>query len=275
MTSDGVILAGAVVEPKGKKKAALIWIHGLTSSYDGGQELMNQLSRACVQQGIGYFKFNTRGHGVVKGGKPMQGAALEKFTACIKDIEAVIALAKKRGYNKFILAGHSTGANKVAYYMHKLKPRNVVGVILTGPVSDIVGQYKLIGKKRLEVFVKKVTTIAKRTPRKLIETHGQLFSAERIVSLFTPGKPEDTFPWYNPKARWTAVSSIKTPALVVFGEKDNYLDRPVDEVLEIFWSKTRSAKTFTGLSIPGASHGFHEHQGELVKAVSVWLKKTV
>ncbi len=275
-TSDGVTLAGVVVEPKGRKKAALIWLHGLTSSFDGGQELMRQLSAACVQRGIGYFKFNTRGHDIAAHGpKRMIGSAFEKFADSRKDIDAMIALVRRRGYNNIILAGHSTGANKIVYYLYRRQPRNVRGLILVGPVSDIVGQIKLIGRRRLATFVRKSTRVSQRQPMSLVNAHGQLISAQRAKSLFTPGVPEDTFPWYNPKARWAAMSSIRKPLLVVFGGKDNYLDRPAKDVVNLFKAKAASTKHFTGRAVPGASHGFHRHQRQLVQIIGQWLDKTV
>jgi len=140
VTSDGATLAGVVAEPKGRKKAALIWLHGLTSSFDSGQALMRQLSQACNQRGIGYFKFNTRGHHVVT--KDGFGSAYEKFEDCLKDIEAMIALAKQRGYRQIILAGHSTGASKALYYAAKKKNPLIKGLLLTGPASDIAGELK-------------------------------------------------------------------------------------------------------------------------------------
>ncbi len=90
ITTDGIDLSGVVVEPRGRKKAALIWLHGLTSSFDSGQELMRQLSAACVRRGIGYFKFNTRGHHLVDFGSHtnkkagLVGATHEPFRGCIK-----------------------------------------------------------------------------------------------------------------------------------------------------------------------------------------------
>lgn len=277
MTSDGIDLAGVVVEPKGRKKAALIWLHGLTSNFEGGQKLMHQLSSACQKKRIGYFKFNNRGHHIVDWGqRHMQGAAFERFTESVRDIDAVIAYARRRGYRRFILAGHSTGANKVAYYMWKRRPRSIVGVLLAGPVSDIVGQQKEMGRRKLKAALHQARKLVHRKPDEIVPMHwGGFLSVQRFVSLYTPGAVEDTFPWHNPQARWTAVRSITPPLLVAFGGQDHFLDRPATAVVDLFRQHATSSREFSGVVIPGASHGFHRHQRQLTAAITSWLDTIV
>ncbi len=276
-TTDGLDLAGVVVEPRGRKKAALIWVHGLTSSFDSGQELMRQLSAACTKRGIGYFKFNTRGHHIADWGeRHMQGAAFERFNESVRDVEAVIKLARGRGYKKMILAGHSTGANKVVYFLSRRKFPGLIGVFLAGPVSDIVAQRKDMGRRKLENTLKQATKITKHQPDHIIHMHWDGFlSAQRFVSLYTPGASEDTFPWYDPKRRWAALDKISKPIFVVFGGKDNFLDQPAKNVVDFFRHRSTSSRHFTGAVIPGASHGFHRHQKQLVKLIGQWLDKLV
>ena len=89
-------------------------MHGLGSVFSSGQPLIRELSVRLTRAGIGYFKFNTRGHDVVAGrGRTLAGAAFERFRDCVLDLRAVIAFARRRGYRRIVLAGHSTGANKV------------------------------------------------------------------------------------------------------------------------------------------------------------------
>ena len=121
-TREGLVLEGIVVEPrrKDKNKTAIIWLHGLSSKFYSGQTLIRELSSVCRRAGVGYFKFNNRGHDVADWENAgMIGAGFEKFTDCVLDIRAMILFAKKLGYKDIILAGHSTGANKALYYVYK------------------------------------------------------------------------------------------------------------------------------------------------------------
>ncbi|HTG13513.1 MAG TPA: hypothetical protein VK746_22155, partial [Candidatus Eisenbacteria bacterium] len=64
-TRDGVVLDGAAAHPRGRRRTALIWVHGLGSTFSSGQPLIRALSGRLNAAGIGYLKLNTRGHGVV------------------------------------------------------------------------------------------------------------------------------------------------------------------------------------------------------------------
>ena len=120
-TRDGVWLDGVMAEPRRRRALALIWVHGLGSVFSSGQPLIRELPSRLTAAGIGYFKFNTRGHDVVAGrGAHLAGAAFERFGESVHDLRAVIAFARRRGFRRVILAGHSTGANKVLHYVARV-----------------------------------------------------------------------------------------------------------------------------------------------------------
>src|SRR5258705_1397105 len=149
-TRDGVVLDGVAAPPPGRRRTALLWVHGLGSTFSAGQPLIRALSARRNAAGIGYLKLNPRGHGVVtRAGTRLAGAAFEDFGESVHDVRAAIALAVASGYRRVILAGHSTGANKVLHYMARSRDRRVAGLILLGPVSDIAGERKRIGGRAL------------------------------------------------------------------------------------------------------------------------------
>src|SRR6058998_1555240 len=149
-TRDGVWLDGLVAEPRRRRRTALVWVHGLGSVFSSAQPLIREMSTRLNTAGIGYFKFNNRGHDVVaERGKHLAGAAFERFGQSVADIRAMIAFAAARGYGKVILAGHSTGANKVLHYAARVRDRRVIGLILLGPVSDVAAEAKRIGAREL------------------------------------------------------------------------------------------------------------------------------
>lgn len=280
-TSDGIDLSGVIVEPNGRKKAALIWLHGLTSSFDSGQELMRQLSATCVRRGIGYFKFNTRGHHLVDFGSHankktgLVGATYESFRSCRKDIDAIIRLAKRRGYKKIILAGHSTGASKVLYYTVKVRRPSVKALLLAGPASDIAGELKKHSARTLLKRVAQARRWVRRNPVRMVPTAWGPWSAARYVSLFTPNGAEDVFPYHRLGGRWTYLSRVRLPLMMVLGGKDAYIDRPTKKLMTLYKEKSKATRSFTGVVVPGASHGFGEHQRQLVRAIGRWLDKVV
>src|SRR5438093_12254336 len=149
-TRDGVFLDGVVAEPRSRRHTALIWVHGLGSVFSSAQPLIREVSSRLNAAGIGYFKLNNRGHDVVAGrGRHLAGAAFERFAQSVEDIRAMVALARQRGYRRVILAGHSTGANKVLHYAARARDRRIGGIILLGPISDVAAEAKRLGWREL------------------------------------------------------------------------------------------------------------------------------
>ena len=272
-TRDGVVLDGVAAHPRGRRGTALIWVHGLGSTFSSGQPLIRALSARLNAAGIGYLKLNTRGHGVVtRAGKRLAGAAFERFGESVHDIRAAIALAVRSGYRRVILAGHSTGANKVLHYMARTRDRRVAGLILLGPVSDIAGERKRIGRRVLARRVAAAERLARRDPETLIPRTWGFRSAARFVSLYRPGEAEDVFQYHRPDADWRALGRIRVPTSVIVGSRDEYLDRPAQELVAAFECHATRTRAFTGIIVPRARHGFRGHEPSLAREVVRWAR---
>ncbi|MBI2640743.1 MAG: DUF1749 domain-containing protein [Candidatus Sungbacteria bacterium] len=273
-TSDGITLDGIYVKPKHKGKVALIWLHGLTSRFYSGQTLIKEASSLCSRYGIGYFKFNTRGHDIVaRGPKELLGTAFEKFEDCVFDIRAMINFAKKLGYRKVVLAGHSTGTNKALYYMYKMRDPRVAGLALLGPTSDIAYDYLKFGKETIRRRVALAKKMKRTAPLSLVPQKFGIWTAQRYVSILEEGKPEDVFPYYNSKAGWKELKSVKIPLAVIVGSREEYLDRPLKKIVEAFRKNALRTKNFSGIIIKGADHSFLKKEKELAKVIVDWIKK--
>lgn len=272
-TRDGVVLDGVAAHPRGRRRAALIWVHGLGSSFSSGQPLIRVLSTRLNAAGIGYLKLNTRGHDVVaRAGKRLVGAAFEHFGESVRDIRATIALAVGSGYRRVMLAGHSTGANKVLHYLARTRDRRVAGLVLLGPISDLAGEWKQIGRRALARRVATAERIARRDPEVLVPRAWGFLSARRFISLYRPGEAEDVFPYYRSDARWTALRRICVPLAVIIGSRDEYLDRRAAEVVAAFERNATRTRAFTGVVVPRALHGFRGHEPGLARAIVRWAR---
>lgn len=267
-TRDGAWLDGVIAEPRRRRRAALVWVHGLGSVFSSGQPLIRELSTRLNAAGIGYFKFNNRGHDVVAGpGGHLAGAAFERFGQSVEDIRAMIGFAVKCGYGCVILAGHSTGANKVLHYAARTRDRRVIGLVLLGPISDIAGEMKRIGGRELRRRVALAKRIARRDPEALVPRAWGFWSARRYLSLYRPGEAEDVFPYYRPNARWAALRGVRVPIAAIVGSRDEYLDRRPAELIGACKRNAIRARSFTGIVIPGARHGFRGRERALGQAM--------
>jgi hypothetical protein len=273
-TRDGVWLDGVVAEPARRRGTALIWVHGLGSTFSSGQPLISELSTRLTAAGVGYLKVNTRGHDVVAGrGARLAGAAFERFTQSVEDIRAMIGFAVRRGFRRVVLAGHSTGANKVLHYVARVRDRRVAALILLGPISDIAGEARRIGAAKLRRRVAAAARLARRDGRALVPRAWGFLGARRYVSLYRPGEAEDVFPYYRPTARWPALRSVRLPVAVVIGARDEYLDRPAGALVEAFRRNAPRARAFAGVVVAGARHGFASRERELAEVIVTWLRR--
>jgi len=272
-TRDGVALNGVLVEPRGRRRAAFIWVHGLGSTFAGGQPLIGVLSRRLTAAGIAYLKCDTRGHSIVaRAGRRLGGAAFERFGESVRDVRAMVDFARRAGYRRVILAGHSTGANKVLHYAARRRDRRVIALMLLGPVSDIAGEMKRVGRRELRRRVAVAERIARRDGDALVPRAFGFWSARRYLSLYRPGEAEDVFPYYRPDAHWSALRRVRLPVAAVIGGRDEYLDRRPQELLGAFARNATRAPSFTGIVIPGARHGFQRHEDALARAVVRWIR---
>lgn len=273
-TRDGVWLDGVIAEPRRRRKAALVWVHGLGSSFSSGQPLIRALSSRLNAAGIAYLKLNTRGHDTVARGRGrrLAGAAFERFGESVEDIRAMVALARRAGHDRVILAGHSTGANKVLHYAARGFDRRVRGLMLLGPISDVAGEMKRVGRRELRRRVAMAERIARRDPDTLVPRAFGFRSARRYLSLYRPGGAEDVFPYYRPGARWPALRRVRLPVAAVVGGRDEYLDRSAAALIEAFARNATGSRSFTGIVVPGARHGFQDHEDALARAIVRWVE---
>jgi len=271
-TGDGVWLDGVMTEPRRRRDVALIWVHGLGSVFSSGQPLIRALSTRLNAAGVAYLKLNNRGHdAVARGSRRLAGAAFERFAESVEDIRAAIALARRAGYARVILAGHSTGANKVLHYVARRRDRRVIGLILLGPVSDVAAEMKRVGRRALQRRVVVAERIARRDPLALVPRAFGFWSAQRYLSLYRPGGIEDVFPYYRSSARWSALRRVRLPVAAIVGSQDEFLDRPARALIDAFARNATNARSFTGIVIPRARHGFQGQEPALVHAMLRWI----
>jgi len=273
-TRDGVFLDGVAAHPEGRRGTALIWVHGLGSNFSSGQPLIRALSARLTAAGIGYLKLNNRGHDTVaRGGERLAGAAFERFGESVHDIRAMIALTIESGYRRVILAGHSTGANKVLHYAGRARDPSLRGLMLLGPISDVAGERKRIGRRALARRVATAERIARRDPEALVPRAFGFWSAQRFISLYRPGEAEDVFPYYRPDARWAALGRVRLPLAVIVGSRDEYLDRRAAEVVAAFERNATRAPSCRGIVIPRARHGFRGQERVVAREIVRWARR--
>ncbi|MEW6721896.1 MAG: alpha/beta fold hydrolase [Candidatus Micrarchaeota archaeon] len=281
-TQDGLLLQGLVFEP-GNAGAALIYVHGLGGDFYGSPKKVNAFASECLKRKIAFFIFNNRGSGLYSGVKKldskrpsgyryvMAGKCFERFEDSILDIGAVVAEAKRRGYSRIALVGHSTGANKAVYYLSRKHDRAVKAAVLTGPVSDVPNIEAEAGRKynALVKVAKRMVSGGKGDSLMSPKTPGWPISASRFLSLSVAGSAEDVFQYHFEAPGYRALKRMRAPVLAILGEKDEYATMPPEKILASY--KTQNPKLETRI-VRGALHSFAGMEKELARIVCAWAQ---
>jgi pimeloyl-ACP methyl ester carboxylesterase len=241
--TDGRRLSGLWFEPR-RATSALLWIHGLGGSIFESDRT-NALAEVFLKRRLAFFPFNNRGAG-------RYGASVELIRDCVKDIDGAVREVRRRGYANITLAGHSTGANKIAVYDHYKKRNAVKRYVLLAGGDDTGGLYRDLGARRFNALLEKRPADA-------------VARAKRDMAR--PNGDYNVFP-FDPAVRgrrpFRLVRAIRKPSLYVYGQNDEFgfdaglLAANVGPNAEIVVMKD-------------ADHGFHGREVELASLIADWI----
>ncbi len=280
-TPKHLVLNGFIFGPK-KNKIIFIFLHGLSGSLFSRITLMEKMTSS----GATVMTFNNRGHGLINQfrkinpHKPEEynsvaiGKAHEVFEECVDDIDGAINLARKEGYKKIVLVGHSTGCNKISYYLSKKSPDDIIGGILLAPMSDYADFIKFTdGKiaKTITEEAKKLVVAGKHHELLSDQIYPYYADAQRFLSLYTPNSNEEIFSYAVPAKKPTILLKIKKPLLVVLAGNDQFSDRPMTEIFNWF-KETLNNKIAQVIMIKKSLHGFAGYETKLKNEIFNWTK---
>jgi len=285
-TSDGLRLEGNHW-PADKKDICVICTHGMS-----GNIIENYfavvLGQKLSKDGVGFIYGHNRGYNHINDIRTREkknggyitrriGVAYERFKECIYDIDLWISQAKKLGYKKIILMGHSLGCNKTLYYYSIKKPKNVVGIILASPPDMVgLGEIPKYEPHHNQLLKEAENNVKNNKPREIIgrqvwEWYG--LSSQTFLDLFSRNGPADNLPIYHNPKDFPQLSNISIPIMVFIGEKDDVIIKTLKEDLELLKSKAKSCKNFTTAIIKNAVHTYDDEEEAVSSLISKWIKK--
>lgn len=281
-TDDGVPLSGALFEPRRATRRAAIFLHGTggASVFESGRT--NRLADVLTRGGVAWFPFNNRGaHLMRRAGAGLGGFAYELIRDCVHDIDAAIRELRRRGYRDITLVGHSTGANKVAVYDHHKRRSFAKRYVLLAGGDDTGMLYQQLGARRFASALAKARDRirARRgeelAPRSLSELP---MSWRSFYDMANPDGDYNVFPFLevmrgvrlSRKPRFRHVRGIRKPALIVYGDRDEYLYGDVSRCVAIL-AEAIGAKPNIELAVMAdADHGFGGKERELGELILEW-----
>ena len=277
-TRDGVLLDGFLATPKKMAKRGVLFIHGLGGSFFRSR-MIKDMAAEMPKRGIAFLSIEQRGsYGAAlfsriqrgKRRRMLAGGGFEKFKDCIHDIEGGIRALSREGVREIFIAGHSTGCQKAAYYQSKKKDRKVKGIILIAPADDY-NSARMEGK-RFDMMYRYARRRYKKEPDAMMPYRMgySIESPSRFMSRVDSHFIESRIFNYELK-RLREFNSIKVPILAVFGSREKYVPRAVEECLGILRDNSSTGK-FIGMVIKGADHGFKGKGIVLAEAVAGWIE---
>jgi len=283
ITPKNILLQGFIFGSR-RVKTIYILVHGLSGNLFSRLTLVEKM----VADGATVMVFNNRGHGLINQFRkinPRQpdiydslviGEAHEVFTDCLDDIDGAIKTAQEIGYQKIILMGHSTGCNKIAYYLSKKNSDCIQSAILLAPMSDYAHAVKFIEAKIFQLALKTARKLVanKKAQALLPEKYwSRPISAQRFLSLFTPESIEEIFSYAVPAKKPQILQKIKKPFLVVLAGNDEFTDRPMTEVF-VWFKKVLINKNAELLMIKKSLHGFSGQEAKLKNIIFKFVKNS-
>ena len=234
---DNILLPSMLYTSKKINNTLAIFIHGAgSSSIVRRPALTNNLALSLNKKNIDFLTFNNRGAGYMtkfdntNGTTYLGGMAFERISDFHYDICGIISWAKKKGYNKILLIGHSTGANKIVYELSHYKQPLIVGTCLIGGGDDITLQRGRYSDFEISQLEKKIDNATKNAKGKELVSQG-VFKGEHPMSwdslkeIITPNSDYDMFPFArydkeNVKKSFQGISKIVVPTLIMYGSND-------------------------------------------------------
>lgn len=290
--TDGLMLPALFYQPEKPTNRLVIWLHGMGSSgIFYAPNHTNALASAFTSSGTSFLGLQNRGGGMLQGvkyldeagekQKRLQGTTHELIADCVHDIDGALEFAKGQGYTELYLAGHSTGANKVALYSY-LNPKNpFAGFVMYGGGDDTGLSYGFMGDEKFRAVLseaKRQTDAGHGQELAPYDTMGDYFSWQSIADILDPDGGYNTFPYYEAqherlgtKPLFREFKSIAKPSLVIYGAVDEYCLPDVKTCIGILKKEAPEGANITYETVPGADHSCYQHEPELAAAVAAWV----
>lgn len=267
-TEDGLLLEGVVLRPTESstrltRPVGIVWIHGNAASFCAPSYV--RIGRALAMLGYPVVIGNTRGHDIAAmlwrsegGAMPAGGGAgWERLEDAPRDLAAWVNLAAEYGANRVVLAGHSSGCQRVVLYQAERQDDHVAGLVLASP--DLRGFFP----------------------------PGELEAAQRLVAEghgqeVTPAQPYA--PWYRQSAQSVVskaailarmleaddgeptIAAIRCPLLALVGTREPH----GETLLEVIRRQTQAAHIQTEL-IADADHFYTGHEADVAAVIGRWI----
>jgi pimeloyl-ACP methyl ester carboxylesterase len=288
-TEDGLINAGALLEPTGGSPGALgvdvaLLLHG--SAMNFYHPFLRFFAEGLAAHGCATLRANNRGHDMISRAvgrldrvsalesipegapDPLFGTACERFDDCRLDWRAWVGFLSGRGYRRILLWGHSRGAVKTCHYMSQERDPRVAACVLASPpryAHDRWMRSDQAGRFAEDLRAARALVAAGR-PDELLRVRIPMdyyVAAAQYLDQYGPEQRYDVF---------RMVDRVPCPVLVLTGTLEVAERFGFDGLPEDFAAMRARKPDLTHVSIPGGDHLYTGREETAVAAVLDWLR---
>ncbi|MDE5587200.1 MAG: alpha/beta fold hydrolase [Bacilli bacterium] len=281
-TEDGLKLTGYLYESR-LSEACVVFIHGMNGNLEHNH-FANIWGNILSNHGISFLFGYTRGHSkenhiLTKNGGSIQcGTTYEVFEDSFYDVDLWVTTAKKLGYTKIILLGHSLGCNKVIHYLYR-KGNVVDGLILASP-PDMIGLIKsdVYQKNYKELIREAEQNIKNGKPDQILSSKlwEEYFISSKTFLSYTNEQGEiNNLPVSQNPEHFKQLETIEIPILAFMGSEDDITIRSIPEDLELIKRKASSCPNFETKIFQNANHLYETCEEYIGNDLIEWIKKTI
>lgn len=275
-TSDGLRLP-MVHFGCSKKDVCVIFVHGMCQTIIDNY-FATVWGNMLSMEGFGFLYAHNRGYSIENdilkkdGSYVRLGCMYEIFEDSLLDIDLAIEMARKLGYKRFVLMGHSYGCNKLIYYFYKRHPE-ILGMVLAS-APDMVGLQLLRQENYSELIKEAKENVDNGDGTKLLSSLVEDYmymSSATYYNWFNEDSNLDNLPVMGNSENWYQFESIDVPILTFSGtlETENYMH------LDMLKEKAVNSPSFEYKYIDDANHFYIGKEEEIGKLISDWLKKII
>ncbi len=276
-SEDGFLLEGLLIRPTGDDTSPIcvVWIHGNAGRFYDYPYVM--IGRELAASGYTFISANTRGHDIsaflwrAAEGRPTPwntpmdmpigaGSGWDRLDEAPRDLAAWVSMVVDLGSEGVVLAGHSSGAQRVVLYQAERQDERVVGVVLASP--DLRG---FMPPGELEV--------------------AQHMVAEGRGMDVLPAQP--FAPWYRQSAQSVTsraamlphlldssdgvptIAAIRVPFLACFGARE----RGAEDILATITQQVHASAQVETHLIEDADHIYSGHETEVAAVIARWMPR--
>jgi pimeloyl-ACP methyl ester carboxylesterase len=241
-------------------RTLVLFVHGMGSNFYRSA-FKKAVALAVRRAGADILLFDNRGAG--------RDVATERFRDGLADLDAAARWAEARGYRRFILVGHSTGAQKIIHWASRRRDPRLAGLVLAAVGDDLAIVRRDLGRAYPR-WLRRAKDLVRRGRGETVLPAGCLgFTARRWLSIADPTQLEAAL--FDFEGEMRIFRTVTAPVLALLPEKEEYACIPVPEMARRLAARTRSTR-FSAVIVPGADHSFHGCEPAAAAAIVRWMK---